>query len=189
MTLASMSEHLQMFFTTNATTEAWATQFVRRRSKMTGAHFLQVVVFGWLDNAHASLTDLAAFAHDCLGFEVTAQGGHDRIHKATLVFLRAMFKLALRLFYDTVRVPLAVFTPFPAVYLIDSTAISLPASLATWFPGSGGDASPAGLKLQVVFEFLTGIFSACGSPRGHCPIRTSRNISRWLNPAHSPCLI
>ena len=53
MNLEHMSEHLQIFFTHNATTEARATRFVRRTSKMTGATFLQLVVFGWLDNARA----------------------------------------------------------------------------------------------------------------------------------------
>ena len=87
----------------------------------------------------------------------------------TLDFLRGMFKTALLLFYDTVRLPLAVLNPFPAVYLTDSTAISLPASLATWYPASGGDASPAGLKLQLVFEFLTGRFTRLWVTKGITP--------------------
>jgi len=40
------------------------------------------------------------------------------------------------------------------VNLVDSTYISLPASLAAVYPGSGGDASPAGLKIQLVLDFL-----------------------------------
>lgn len=46
----------------------------------------------------------------------------------------------------------ALFTPFPQVYIADSTGFALPASLRAAFPGTGGSASPAGAKSQLVWE-------------------------------------
>ena len=57
-----------------------------------------------------------------------------------------------------VNEPLAVklLEQFSGVYLIDSTQISLPATMAKLFPGSGGNASSASLKIQLVFDYLCG---------------------------------
>src|SRR5919199_1002745 len=61
-TVPQLAQTLQSVFTTTADAAARATGFVQRRSKLTGAAFVQALVFGWLANPHASLAALAQAA-------------------------------------------------------------------------------------------------------------------------------
>jgi hypothetical protein len=167
--LHRMSTTVKKFFFGDAETLARETQFVQRSSKMTGSVFLKTLVFGLLENPQASLNDLREFCVERFGIEVTTQGLHDRIQACALRFFKAMFTLAVGLFRPTVPLPIPLLEQFSAVNLVDSTAISLPESVVAEFPGSGGDASKAGLKLQVVFEFLSGCFKTIGLTAGIAP--------------------
>jgi hypothetical protein len=46
--LTHLSKVLQTLLTTTANTLARETGFVQRASKLTGAHFVQALLFGWL---------------------------------------------------------------------------------------------------------------------------------------------
>ena len=154
----TMSQRVHQFFTTTAEDTAKTTSFVRRRSKLTGAVFCQTLVFGLLEQATASLTTLVDFCEDHCGVIITPQGLDDRLQAPSLEFMQSMYTQALALFRQQTRLPVALLTQFSAVNLTDSTAISLPESLANAFPGCGGDASAAGLKVQTVLDFLSGTF-------------------------------
>jgi hypothetical protein len=136
---------------------------------MTGSRFLKTFVFGLLENATASLNDLTEFCEDHCGMSISVQALDERIHQATLTFMKHMFTLALVVFRQTVRLPVPILLQFSAVNITDSTGISLPESVAEEFPGSGGAASAAGLKLQLVLEFLTGSFKAITLTDGITP--------------------
>jgi hypothetical protein len=87
-----------------------------------------------------------------------------------------MFALAIAMFRQTVPIPITLLTQFEAVNVFDSTGISLPGCLAKLFPGSGGNASPAALKIQLVVDFLTGTFSAIDVTDGIHPDQTYANF-------------
>jgi hypothetical protein len=140
---------------------------------MTGSRFLTTFVFGLLENATASLNDLSEFCEDHCGIAISVQALDERIHHATVTFMKQMFSLALAVFCQTVRLPVSILSQFSAVNITDSTGISLPASVAEEFPGSGGDASAAGLKLQLVMEFVTGSFKAITLTDGITPDQTA----------------
>ncbi len=169
MKISVMSDRLQAFFIGQADCMAWATFFVRRTSKLTGSVFLQGLVFGWLEHPTASLNDLAAFLHAHAGVQVTPQGLDERIHRYTVDFMKKMFQVAVLLFCHAVHLPVPLLTQFTGVNITDSTGIALPACLAKRWPGSGGNASPAGLKVQLVFEFLSGTFSKVWLTNGITP--------------------
>jgi hypothetical protein len=59
-TVSQLAQTLQTVFTTTANAAARATGFVQRRSKLTGAAFVQALVFGWLAHPHASIAALRA---------------------------------------------------------------------------------------------------------------------------------
>jgi hypothetical protein len=63
---------------------------------------------------------------------------------------------------------------FSAINLTDSTVISLPESLATDFPGCGGDAAAASVKIQTVLDLLTGAFQRVWLTPGKAPDQTVR---------------
>lgn len=142
---------------------------MQRTSKMTGRRFLTTFVFGLLENATASLNDLTEFCEDHCGIAISVQALDERIHQATVTFMKQMFSLALVVFRQTVRLPVSILSQFSAVNITDSTGISLPESVAEEFPGSGGDASAAGLKLQLVMECVTGSFKAITLTDGITP--------------------
>jgi hypothetical protein len=167
--IAEMSETVKTFFTHDAEQTARETGFVQRTSKMTGSLWLQMWVLGLLDTPQSALNHLAEFCEDQFSLHITAQGIDDRVHSAAVHFFKAMFGLAVAAFRQTVRIPIRMLTQFTAVNIFDSTGISLPVCLAEAFPGSGGDASPAAMKLQLVFEFLTGAFKAIDVTDGRHP--------------------
>lgn len=178
--IAEMSETVKTFFHDHAEQTARETTFVQRTSKMTGSLWLQMWVLGVLDNPLSALSHLAEFCEDQFGVCITPQGIDDRIQTAAIHFFQAMFGLALAVFRQTVRIPIRIRTPFTAVNIFDSTGISLPACLATVFPGSGGDASPAALKLQLVFEFLSGAFKAIDVTNGIHPDQAYAHFLRVI---------
>ncbi len=169
MTIKNMSSKIKGFFQKTANKTAKETKFVQRKSKMTGCIFLMTFVFGFIENPKSSLNDLAEFCEDHFGIEITSQGLDERIHKYTVIFFQKMFLLALTIFRHSVLIPLKALTQFSEVNITDSTGISLPENLSDDFPGSGGSGSKAALKVQLVFDFLTGCFKSTEVTDGITP--------------------
>jgi hypothetical protein len=171
--ITEMSDTVKTFFTEEAEQIAKETGFVKRISKMTGSLWMQMWVLGLLETPQSALSHLAEWCEEQFGLHITAQGIDDRVQTTAVTFLNAMFRLALSMFRQTVRIPLQILTQFTAVNIFDSTGISLPTCLASDFPGSGGDASAAALKLQLVVDFLTGAFTAIDVTDGIQPDQAS----------------
>ena len=180
--IATMSETVKQFFTESAEQIAKETSFVQRTSKMTGSLWLQMWVLGLLENPQSTLGQLAEWCDDQWGLHITSQGIHDRLSDAAVACMKALFACAIALFRQTVPIPITLLTQFHAVNVFDSTGISLPVCLAKLFPGSGGDASPAALKLQLVVDFLTGTFSAIDVTDGIHPDQTYANFLAPIAP-------
>jgi Transposase DDE domain len=148
-------EKVTEFFAT-AQIEACArrTGFVRRTSKITGKVFLALGTVGAWSTPKTSLAQLAAKgAHFPTPVDFSAEALHQRMTRRAVAFLRALLQRAFAQLHtgDTVC-DTELFAPFPAVPIADSTGFALPPSLKDLFPGSGGGASVAGAKLQLVWE-------------------------------------
>jgi hypothetical protein len=76
--------------------------------------------------------------------------------------------------------------PFTAVHIADSTGFELPPSLQALFPGSGGGASTAGAKMQLVWEYLSHSFAHLALVPGTTPDNTS--IDTGVKLAHRGAL-
>jgi hypothetical protein len=152
---------------------------VIRTSKMDGACLLQTLTFGFLQNPQASLSQLCQTAQD-VGVQITRQGLDERMTEATADFLLACLSKVLQRLQGRCGLAPEVLKQFSEVYLQDSTIQSLPESLQELFPGSGGNASPAALKIQVLFGLLSGNLS-------HVELQTGRSSdAHYTN--HVPCL-
>jgi hypothetical protein len=153
---------LTEFFTSDIIEQtARRTGFVRRKSKMTGKVFLALVTFGLWSNAKTTLAQLAAKmrrfgAHHA----VSAEAIHQRMNPRAVAFLQDLMQQALAkiqaLDHSCAD---GVFDDFSKVYLADSTGFELPESLKNLFPGSGGSASSAGAKIQLVWEYTQSLFA------------------------------
>jgi hypothetical protein len=152
--LEQVSQKLACFFS-QAEDMARATQFVQRRSPLTGLLFFQALVVGFFKFPKASLNQLA---QECarLGFSISPQGLHERINDRSEAFLQAMYQCAFEQFKNQLALPIAILHRFPQILVIDSTFKVLPDSLKDQYPGSGGKAASASLKVQLVFEFICG---------------------------------
>jgi hypothetical protein len=133
--------------------------FVKRRSKMDGRHFVRTMVLGCLQKPEMSLSELAQISMQ-LGVEISGPGLDQRIDKEAVQILKQVLQEGLERLGGVERLEIGILKKFSKVYLTDSTQMELPAGLAEDFPGSGGDASPAALKLQVMFEYLSSTFEA-----------------------------
>lgn len=132
------------------------TGFAQRTSKLGGSAFVRTLVFGWLRNPDASLQDLSQTAA-ASGVIVTPQGIDERFGPAAAKFLRSVLEVAVSQAVCAEAVVQEVFNRFSGVYVLDSTTIPLPTSLAEVWPGCGGtNGKTAALKLHVRLDLSTG---------------------------------
>lgn len=131
------------------------TKFVQRKSRISGLVFLKTMIFGFMEDPQASLTDLARQSYT-LGVVVNPQAIHERINRYAVEFMKCMFLHAFEQFKNKLSLPFSILQQFNGICIVDSTHKTLPASMAEEYPGSGGQNSAAGLKVQLVFEFIKG---------------------------------
>jgi hypothetical protein len=125
------------------------TGFAKRQSKLTGAAFVQTLVFGWQANPASTLSNLA-HAAATIGVSVTPQALDQRFTEGAAMLLRQVLEAAVGTAISSAH-PLSVplLGRFNGVYLLDSTTIALPEPLQQLWSGCGGDGAKAALKLQV----------------------------------------
>jgi len=174
-TVPQLAEALQTLFTTTADATARATHFVQRRSKLTGAAFVQALVFAWLANPQATV-EARAQAAAVAGVTISPQGLEQRCTEQAAVFLEQLLAAAVRTVIAAQPVALPLVARFTAVELLDASTLVLPAALAPWWPGCGGSSgehTAAALKLQVRFDLCCGTLTGPLLTDG----RTHENIS------------
>ena len=140
---------------------ARATGFVQRASKLTGARFVQTLVFGWLAQPEARLSQLAQTAAT-LGVPISPQALDERFGVASAECLREVLEAAVRVVVAADPVAVPVLQRFAAVAVQDCTTIALPAALAAVWPGCGGSTPASGaaaLKLGVRLDLVSGRLS------------------------------
>jgi hypothetical protein len=157
ITLDKLSDSLHTIFTTEADTAAKDSGMIQRQRTITGAGFVQTLVFGWLDDPTATIEDLG----DELG--VSKQGLDQRLDARAADCLGRVVTTATRQLFAASPETIPLLRRFSSVVIDDCTSLGLPAELAQQFPGCGGsdsEAGQAGLKLLIRFEVTTGQFQA-----------------------------
>lgn len=148
---------LQQVLSTVAESAARATGFVKRTSKLTGAGFVQTLVFGFLANPRATRADLATTAA-ALGCELSPQAIDQRLTDAAAECLEAVVAAATRTLLAAEAVAIPLLQRFTGgVWLQDTTTIGLPRTLAQlWVGGSNQHCANAALKLGVRLNLTHG---------------------------------
>ena len=130
--------------------------FVKHDSvKLNGWKFLDMLLFTHFNHEKLSLNDLALQLHSRYGISISKQGINDRFTYAAVRFFHAVLEEVLA----SVRIDegnMPILDSFPRVRIKDSTAFQLPAHLASRFPGCGGGASIAGIRIQFEYDYKTG---------------------------------
>lgn len=156
-TLAGLATELQTLFTTTAHEAAQASRFIIRKRVLDGPSFVQGLVFGWLDQPHATVEELARSVADA-GATLSPQGLQQRFTPAAAECLRRVLADAVQRVIGTPPRGAGLLQRFRGVYLLDSTTIPLPAALAAVWRGCGGtaEAGRAAFKVQVRWELTSG---------------------------------
>ena len=153
---------LTEFFTTDIIEHtARRTGFVKRTSTITGKVFLAFVTFGLWSHPKTTLSQLAAKMRQFGAHQpVSAEAIHQRMNTRAVVFLKDLIQQAFaKIQALDHRCEDGVFDFFRKVYIADSTGFGLPECLTHLFPGSGGSASSAGAKIQLVWEYTGSVFA------------------------------
>jgi hypothetical protein len=153
--LTPLANALQALFGETADHLARQLGVVRRRRVFTGGSLVRTLVLGWLQRPKASIDQLAEMAARC-GAVVTPQALRQRFTAPLNRLLEALIEHAVG--QIVVAPPRAgtLLSRFTAVYLQDSTVISLPKEHRSTWPGCGGNASAAALKIQVRWDLTRG---------------------------------
>jgi hypothetical protein len=134
------------------------SQWLRRQGKIDAFEFLVGLVFGQMSALRLTLAAQAT----CCTVAVSRQAVDQRYHERTIVYFRGAFEHCLERSLSLAPAPAlhaALAAHFTAVHLVDSSGFDCPASLASLYPGCGGDASPANVKLLLRYEYLRGQFA------------------------------
>lgn len=157
--LKAISARIQQFFDPNEVERiAWRTKFVQRSPKLTGIKFLEAMVFTGLEKGKITLSSLTQSCLD-LDVKISEQGIDARLDETSVEFLRTMSVKALEQLRNEEPLAVKLLEQFSHVFLLDSSQISLPENLSELFAGTGGCASKASMKIQLVFDYLHGCIS------------------------------
>jgi hypothetical protein len=177
--LQELAEILQQLLIIDANRLGRSSGFIQRQRKLTGASFVQALVFGWQANPHASLEELCQAA--CAsGVTISPQGLQDRLNERGAAFLKQMVERSLSYMVQAEAGAMAFLKPFKGVYLQDSTTIALPLSLKQDWPGTGNQTgTSAALKVQTVLDYQQGQLrmQLVQARQYDCPLQTT-DLSR-----------
>jgi hypothetical protein len=157
VTVPQICDTIEHLLTAEAEAVARSSGFVQRESKLTASAFLQTLVFGWMADPGASMSQLTTMAA-MRGVEISAQGLEQRFTLGAVRLARHVLERAVASAFACDPVALELLGRFRAVRLQDSTVVRLPEAWAESFPSCGGStgAPAASLKLQVELDLLTG---------------------------------
>lgn len=154
-------EQAKQFFEKTANQIAREKKFVQRQSPLDGSIFLLSLVLTVFEYGTMVLDQLAVMAHQIdPTVAVTGQAFKERFTPVAVAWLQALLAEALKLTAPacgTEVVPLLAV--FRAVYLLDSSTITLPDTLQTAWRGGGGAGAKAALKLYLLLDWLTGQYT------------------------------
>ena len=108
----------------------YVSGFVQRESKLSADKFVQILVFGWLANASASLNELTQTAA-ARGVEISPQGLDKRFNEAAAECLRMVLAKAISNLITADCAAVGILKKFTQVWLYDSSIVRLPQQLIT----------------------------------------------------------
>src|SRR5260221_2932148 len=135
-------EQLEQFLDKRVEEVSRATGFVQRQRNISGVILVQALVMSWLERPSASLNDIRQSCAE-MGVQVSESALQQRLNDKAVKLLSRLFQEALALLPKTRQVPRQVLRHFSAVYILDSTTLTLPERLKGLFAGVGGNASTA----------------------------------------------
>jgi hypothetical protein len=150
---------------------------ILRQRKFTAQSLAQSFILALLKKPRAGSSDIAAMAAT-LGVNVTPEAVDQRYSPVLQKFFRSLFERMTGIFVESDEKLAPLLERFSQVKLIDSTVLSLPASLAEEFPGCGGTggANSAAMKLQTEMDLRTGGICCIEVEEGKSPDQATNRL-------------
>ncbi|KAA0794952.1 IS4 family transposase [Bacillus sp. BPN334] len=133
--------------------------FVQRKRKFSGRDL--VIICVWISQrvASDSLVRLCSQLHAVTGTFMSPEGLNKRFNKKAVCFLKHIFSTLLKKkISDTSVIPSSSIIYFQRIRILDTTIFQVPKHLASVYPGSGGCAQTAGIKIQLEYDLHSGQF-------------------------------
>lgn len=135
--------------------KARESEFVQRKSKLSGSRFTDLLVFSNGNLAETSLLEMSQEFEYCYGEKLTKQALDERFTDRATAFLKLLLQevLSRHMLSDELQDLLPV---CKTIRIKDATSFKLPKELQDIYPGSGGRTSKACLKIQFEYDLRTG---------------------------------
>lgn len=164
------------FFTKTVNEVDKAVKFVKRRSKLNARLFSETLIAGCL-SGNVSLERMSEMLKE-RGIKISKQGLHQRFNDEAKLLMQNLFEKSLVEFKTERSDLVELLKSFSSVKITDSTGISLPSNLKDLYRGHGGLASEAGIKLQLMFDYLHGQVSKVTMTEG---CRSDQGFTEYFN--------
>jgi len=115
-----------------------------------------------------------------LGVEISESGLHQRMTPEAVAFLEALLQKSIELMTNTAGLGDEVLRQFSAIYLIDSSVITLPEAMQAAFAGFASQGSEAAIRFQLCFDYLQGNVCALEAGPGRENDQSSSLIERMI---------
>lgn len=140
---------------TDVEKEAKKLGFIKRKGKLSAWKFLDMLMFTHFNHEELSLNELATQLKLRYHIEISKQGVDNRFTGAAVEFIKTIMQKAMKMMVDE-KTELEFLKNFKRVRVKDSTAFQLPEDMAEKYPGSGGAASKAMIRIQFEYDLTTG---------------------------------
>ena len=152
-------------------------QTVKRKRVLSVELLVQTLVLGCLTDVKASLADFVQTAAK-LGVSMHKSSFDERLTARLVMLLATILQLCLERQLALPGVAIPKLKAFKAVFIIDSTQISVAQSLYHAF---AGNASNAKMKIHLVMDYLTGMMHALDCVPGRSPDQKNGVLSRLMS--------
>ncbi len=133
--------------------------FIKRKRKFSGSDLATICI--WISQrvASDSLVRLCSRLHAATGTLLSPEGLNKRLNTKAVLFLQHIFSLLLQQkICEQTQISNQLFSYFKRIRILDATVFQVPNALENIYPGSGGCAQKAGIKIQLEYDLHSGQF-------------------------------
>lgn len=131
------------------------SKFVQRSTnRLSGSLFFHLLLFNIDTLKEQSLLDLSRKLDTVFDVDIKRQSLQDKFNENTTLFLKNVLKEFMN--KSTKHVIKNTLQEINRILIKDSTSFQIPETLKDIYPGSGGNASKAGLRIQFEYDILSG---------------------------------